>query len=253
MAGIPVNRVIEKLDEYLNVDNDYQAGERHLKYWLAEAEYLQDESGAFTILNEMIGMYRKAGNKNAALRSADRALALTEEMGIGGTVSGATAYLNAATAKKAFGDPEGALPLYRRAREIYEAGLEAGDRRLAGLYNNMALTLTDLKEYDEADAMFHKALAILEQLENTQPDRAVTYLNLAELNERRYGFTEAEETILSYMDQAWEMLNTESLPRNGYYAFVAEKCIPLFERYEYYLIANELRRRVHEIRNRDLA
>ncbi len=253
MAGIPVNRVIEKLDEYLNVDNDYQAGERHLKYWLAEAEYLQDESGAFTVLNEMIGMYRKAGNKNAALRSAEKVLALTEQLGIGETVSGATAYLNAATARKAFGDPEGALPLYRRAKEIYEAGLEAGDRRLAGLYNNMALTLTDLKEYNEADALFHKALAILEKLENTEPDRAVTYLNLAELEERAYGFDAAEEQILAYMDQAWEMLNREGLPRNGYYAFVAEKCIPLFERYEYYLIANELRRRIAEIRNKEWA
>ena len=68
------------------------------------------------------------------------------------------------------------------------------------------------------------------------------------MEERRSGFADAQERILSYMDRAWEMLDAPGLQRNGYYAFVAEKCIPLFEHFEYYLIANELRKRIREIR-----
>ena len=96
--------------------------------------------------------------------------------------------------------------------------------------------------------MFRQALRVMEQKEHGETDRAVTYLNLAELKERQYGFERAEEEILSFMDSAWAMLNTPDLPRDGYYAFVAEKCIPLFVHYEYYLIANELERRIREIR-----
>ena len=37
VTPIPVGRMIEKLDSYLN-QNDYDAAERHLKYWLTEAD-----------------------------------------------------------------------------------------------------------------------------------------------------------------------------------------------------------------------
>jgi hypothetical protein len=34
-------RILSKLDEYLN-KNDYSSAERHLKYWLTEAEQTGD-------------------------------------------------------------------------------------------------------------------------------------------------------------------------------------------------------------------
>ena len=37
VTPISVGRMIEKLDSYLN-QNDYDAAERHLKYWLTEAD-----------------------------------------------------------------------------------------------------------------------------------------------------------------------------------------------------------------------
>ncbi|MBQ8933543.1 MAG: tetratricopeptide repeat protein [Lachnospiraceae bacterium] len=251
MSSIPIGRVIEKLDEYLNLNSDYEGAERHLKYWLAEAEYQRDDRGAFAVVNEMIGLYRKCGRRRDAYKACDRVMELTKKLGIEEETGGATAFLNVGTVYKAFGDPAGALPKYEHARKIYEKNLEASDPRLGGLYNNMALTLTDLERYDEAESMFHQALRVMEQKEHGETDCAITYLNLAELEERRYGFDQAEDKILAYMDQAWAKLNAPDLPRDGYYAFAAEKCIPLFIHYEYYLIANELERRIREIRGGD--
>ena len=81
-----------------------------------------------------------------------------------------------------------------------------------------------------------------------EADCATTYLNMAELVERKEGLSAGEEKIMSYMDKAWFMLNSDKLPRNGYYAFVADKCIPLFRHYEYYLVVNELESRIRDIR-----
>lgn len=44
VVSIPVGRVIEKLDSYLN-QNDYSSAERHLEYWLSEAEAGEDDRG----------------------------------------------------------------------------------------------------------------------------------------------------------------------------------------------------------------
>lgn len=43
VTPIPVGRIIDKLDSYLN-KNDYDAAERHLRYWLAEAEELYNKA-----------------------------------------------------------------------------------------------------------------------------------------------------------------------------------------------------------------
>ncbi|MDO5140904.1 MAG: tetratricopeptide repeat protein [Eubacteriales bacterium] len=249
MAGIPIGRVIEKLDELLNLNDDYKAGERHLKYWLEEARSLQDDQGAFTVVNELIGMYRKWGMKEQAMGACETAKELTARLGIEDEVGGATAYLNIATACKAFGNAAEAVELYKRAERIYERDLDSNDPRLAGLYNNLGLALTDTAAYDEAEQCFRKAIEIVSKKKNGEADCAISYLNLAEMLERKMGFEAAEEKILSYMDKGWELLNTPTLPRDGYYAFVAEKCFPLFRHYEYYLIANELESRVKTIRS----
>ena len=60
VTPISVGRMIEKLDSYLN-QNDYDAAERHLKYWLTEADAGHDMRGKLTVLNEQIGFYRKTG------------------------------------------------------------------------------------------------------------------------------------------------------------------------------------------------
>ncbi len=49
------------------------------------------------------------------------------------------------------------------------------------------------------------------------------------------------------MEQAWEYLNDPALPRNGYHAFTASKCIPSFDYFGYFLYSRELKERVERI------
>ena len=85
-VGIPTGRVIEKLDEYLN-RNDFASAERHLRYWLEEAESVNDGRGRLTVLNEQIGLYRKMEKESEALQAIENALALAEAPDMDGTVT----------------------------------------------------------------------------------------------------------------------------------------------------------------------
>ena len=60
----------------------------------------------------------------------------------------------------------------------------------------------------------------------------------------------AEDTAEEYLETAENLLNTESLPRNGYYAFVCEKCAPVFGHYGWFVTEAELKRRAEEINDR---
>ena len=62
-----------------------------------------------------------------------------------------------------------------------------------------------------------------------------------------HGVEQAEEQIREYLTTAERLLNTESLPQNGYYAFICEKCAPTFGYYGFFLTEKELSRRAEEI------
>ena len=58
------------------------------------------------------------------MESAGKALALLDELGYEDTVSGATCFINSATVFKAFGRAGDALPLFEKARKVYERLLD---------------------------------------------------------------------------------------------------------------------------------
>ena len=247
--AVNVPQFLEELDGALH-KKDYASAERVLLRELEAAEAANDRKSRLTVLNEQIGLYRKLGRERECLQAADAALESVREQRLCGTVTGATTFINAATGYKAFGRADCALPLYRQAKEVYEKRLGAGDGRLAALYNNMALTLTDLQLYDEALALYEKAIDILQTQEHPEPDTAVTYLNMADLVTARYGPEQAERQAAAYLDRAESLLDTEGLPKDGYYAFVCEKCAPVFEAYGYFRTKQKLERRASEIYNR---
>ena len=72
---IPQQRVIEKMDEYMS-RRDYAGAERHLLYWLEEAMQGRDLRGQLLLRNELIGHFRKTGNRGAALENVEEALCL---------------------------------------------------------------------------------------------------------------------------------------------------------------------------------
>lgn len=247
---VPVRRIIEKLDYYFE-KKDFAAAQNHLIRWLVEARECGDINGYLTILNEQIGLYRKLSLKNECLEAAEKAMALASENGFENTVFFATTLINSATGYKAFSMSEKAIGLYRRAKELYERYLSESDERLGGLYNNMALALVDLKEFDEAEELYFKAIEIMKKIKYGEADAAITYLNLADLESARSGIEKAEKKIEEYLLKAENLLNSESLPRNGYYAFVCEKCEGVFEYYGFFLFSQELRKRAEEIYERN--
>ena len=246
---IPCGRVIEKLDEYLG-HNDYAGAERHLNYWLESARAGRDQRGELTVLNEQIGLYRKLGREPEGLAAIEQALALAKALGMEQTVSYGTTLVNAATGYKAFGKPEQALSLYKQARVLYEANLKPDDDRLGGLYNNMALALTDLHQYSRARELYEKAMDVMSRQEHGQAEMAITYCNLADLVAAEQGLEEGDATIRDYLEQAEALLHTATLPQNGYYAFVCEKCAPTFAYYGFFLTAKDLEERARRIYER---
>ena len=241
MSVIPIDRVLKKLDEYLD-KKDFDAAEKHLRYWEADAKAIRDMRGLLTVINEQIGFYRKSCREAEAIAAAERALKLADENGLSGTATMGTTLINAATAYKAFGQAEKALPLYEKAKEIYESALRSDDRRLGGLYNNMALALLDMRSFTEAEALFNKAISVMAQIDGGQAEMAISYCNLADLY-----YLDGKRDVRPCLEKAFELLSAEELPRDGYYAFVCEKCAPTFAQYGYPYCERELLKRARKI------
>ena len=249
IRAVPQQRIAEKLDEYMS-RRDYAGAERHLLYWMEEARLGRDKRGQLMLANELIGHYRKTGEREKAFARVDEALALLDELDFDGSLSAGTSYVNAATACSAFGENERALALFEKARAIYEAAPAVRPELLGGLYNNMALACKALGRYDEAFALYDRAMEQMGKLPGGKLEQAITCLNVADTVAAQQGLEAGETRIFALLDEAWELLRDEAAPRNGYYAFVCEKCAPSFAYYGYFLAAEELQKEAARIYER---
>ena len=239
---VPLRRVIEKLDEYLDRRN-FGAAKRHIEYWLSEARAVGDRRGEFSLLNERMGFYRKQGRRAKAYESAEAALSLIAAVGAD-SIGAGTCYVNCGTVYDHFDEPERALSMFGKARIIYEKELAADDPRLGALYNNMGLACAALGRFGEADTLFRKALGVME---GAPVDQAITWLNMCDTLAAERGEVEAEEPIQQYLEKAAKCLDDTAAPRDGYYAFVCSKCAPGFDHYGWFAYAGELRERAERI------
>ena len=249
VRSIPQDRVISKMDELMS-RRDYNGCERHLKYWLEEALLGNDKRGELLVRNEMVGHYRKTGEKDKALLNAEAALNLLKEHDFDGSVSSGTTYVNIATAYNAFGEYDRATDCFAKAKEIYEGSDSVSPFLLAGLYNNMGLNYVSLKQYDKAYVLYDEAIELLKNIETGALETAITYLNIADALNAQKGLENAENEIFDLLDKAYDCFDDSRLERNGYYAFVCEKCAPGFSYYGYFFASNELNKRAKEIYER---
>ena len=268
---VPQRRIVDKMNEYMS-RRDYAGAERHLLYWLAEAELGRDLQGQLMLRNEMVGHYRKTAQREKAMESAGKALELLRELGMEDSISAGTTYVNVATACNAFGEYERSLELFEKARAAYESSSFVEPQLLGGLYNNMALTCTALSKYDEALVLYEKAVLVMAKVPDGELEQAITCLNMADTVEAWVGIEEGEsrifelvraeelldnkgrellcpdgETSVLETPGALKALPAEERARIGYYAFVCEKCAPVFEYYGYFLTANRLRETAEKI------
>lgn len=246
---ISIEKIIAELDMFLS-RNDYESAKNHLLKWLTFCTEQNDLKTALALSNELMGLFRKLGDKENALKYSQNALDIIEKLGIQQNTGAATTYLNTATVYKAFSMAERSLPLFERALEIYEKNLSKTDDRLGGLYNNMALTLVDLEKFDRANELFEKAISVMSKISGKEGEVAITYLNMATAVERNKGPEEGEKEISSLIEKAWQLLDSCSDKESGNYAFVCEKCATVFGYYGYFIYENELKKRSEEIYER---
>lgn len=239
-------RILEKLDGFLR-KNDYSSAKRHLEYWHSESEALGDYNCALLLKNELMGLCRKLGEEDNAISYAQSAVELIKKMNIEFNVGAATTYLNSATVFKAFGKAEESLPLFEKAKNIYEQNLSSDDERLGGLYNNMALAYVDLKMFDEADILYIKAINVMQRISGKETEQAITYLNMASAAEAACGLENAQNIIADYCEKAMELLDLGKNRIDGDYAFACEKCASVFDYYGYFIYYNELTERCRRI------
>ena len=267
---VPQQRIIGKMNEYMS-RRDYSGAERHLLYWLEEAELGRDLKGQLMLRNELIGHYRKTSQKGPAMESAGKALELLADLHMEDTISAGTTYVNIATACNAFGDYQRSMEMFRRARAVYEGSTHTEPQLLGGLYNNMALTCSALKRYEEALELYEKALLVMAEVPDGELEQAITYLNMANTVEALLGMEEGESRINELVEKAEDLMEAKSeellgkddallaaesddgptayflsrqmRSRLGYYAFVCEKCAPTFSYYGYFLAAEKLKDR----------
>ena len=244
---VPQQRIMDKVDECMT-RKDYPGVERVLKYWLQEAKAGRDLRGQLMIRNELVGHYRKTGDK--AHESAEDALRLLRELDYEDSVSAGTTWVNIATAYNSFGENEEALALFEKARMVYERSVGTDPSLLGGLYNNMGLACAALGQYDKALALYEKAMETMEQVPRGALEQAVTCLNMANAVEGKLGLEQAEGRINELLDQGLKLLDRQDIPRNGYYAYVCEHCAPTFDYYGYFAAAEDLRTRAEELYER---
>ncbi len=241
---IPVKRIIEKLDDHFKT-NDLKGAQNLLEFWQSEAVSIHDASGELSIVNELLGLYRKISYKAGAERVIMRAEELLSQTKNEDTVSGATILLNTATTCKAFGMIEKALSLYEIVHKIYKANLASDDVLFSAFYNNYSTALVDAERYEEALDYYKRAVEITEKSVKTLLDCAITYVNIAHLYEKRDGLDSAE--IEKYLDLAEKIFDDERIERNAYYAFVSEKCAPSFDYFGFFMTALKLQKKSREI------
>lgn len=244
---IAVSRVIDRLDAFF-AKNDMAGAGRHLEYWYAEARALGDLSGELSVVNELLGYYRKVGDAEKGLAAVSRSAELMELLGNGESVSGATILLNAATTAKAFGRAEQALPMYARVEAIYTRELPQNDARMAGFYNNKALALVDLSRYEEALNCYRNALAVFGGDDKALPDVAVTLVNMAHLYAAWCeDAIAAEQKVGACLAKAERVLEALCEGGDAYYAYVCTKCAPSYDYFGFFAYAGVLRERAKRI------
>ena len=229
MASIDVSRFISRLDTCFN-HNDMGGARECLQYWEAEARAAGDERGLLTVLNEAVGFYRRTQKKNKALAAMRESLDLVEKLGLGGTLSGATIFINAATTLSFFGQEEAGLALYDQAAACYEQSGKTGTYEYAALMNNKAAALNALKRYDEAEQGWRAAVDVLKKEGHHDGEIAISLVCLAHLTFDRDDT--AYPQVEALLDEAWEYINSPRQARDGNYAYVLRKCAPSFEYFQ---------------------
>lgn len=230
-----IRDVIDEVDR-LFAKNDMEGAGKVLENALEISSKSRDFASELSILNELLGYYRKTSQRKKAFSALDRCEKLLGSLRLFGTVTEGTVLLNAATVLKYFEENERAVEYYKRSEAVLKATLSERDPLLAGLYNNEAVALESVGDLMGALEYYKMALKVLEGDPDTLLDAGITYVNQAHLYEKM----NRDKDLTDRLEKAIETLFDPRIKSDGYMAFVYSKCSPSFRHFKMESIANEL-------------
>ncbi len=220
---IDTNRVLDKLDKYFD-SNDLESAERLLIFWKNEAINLNDKKGELTVLNELIGLYRRTKEASKSNEVINKAIQIIKDINLEDNVSTATIYLNIATNINSFGNAIESIKFYEKTYEIYKKNIPENDKLFASFYNNYASALANIGKFEDAKNVYLNAISLLKGLENSNCEIAISYINISYI----YEALNENENINQCMQIAYKYLTDTSNIKNGNYYFELSKCVEPF-------------------------
>lgn len=210
------------MEQFLkNLDALYTGGkaseiENYLLEGIRQAREVNQPAAEFFMQNELMGHYRVVSRYEDCLACAEETKKLADRMGIQGTVHYGTMLLNIATGYRAAGKYEPSEMYYLQAKDIYGKLLPDTDYRMASLHNNISLLYGEIGRLEEAKQELLQALAIIEKLEASGFQVAITYTNLGNLC---FKMNEHEQGTL-YMEKAAALFEQGEGEDDPHYASV---------------------------------
>ncbi len=219
-ARLSLAPVLEKYDGLMARGEKAEAG-KVLENALALARQYGDQNSELSLLSELMGYYRQAGQSARGVEIVEQGFRLLAQLGLSGTATAGTILINGATALSAAGQPERALRAYEEAFRCYGKTVPPDDLRFAALYNNMAAAYAAAGKPGQAAQHYRGALRVLSH-HPENPDAAVTHINLAQL------YVHEPEKARDELACALEALDGPEIIWNEYYAHTCLKCAAAF-------------------------
>ncbi len=241
---IDTERVLSKLDSIFDSNNLTEA-ERLLLFWQNEAINLNDKKGELTILNELIGLYRRTKDAEKSKNVVDRSIKIIDELELDNNISTATIYLNIATNINSFGDAKSSLKYYEKTYKIYNENLNKDDKLFASFYNNYASALANTGRFEDAKETYLKAISILQKQSISKAETAISYINVSYV----YEMLNQSDKVSECMDNAYKNLTDISNEKNGNYYFELSKCVEPFRERGYIEIADTFQNEINNFYN----
>lgn len=186
MAKDSINEFYKKLDELFD-KGDLAKTEQYL----LEQCSVQTGLEAVPPLNELASFYRNAGRFDEAEKYYEKTLDVLRTFNMAGTPQYSTVLINQATLLRMTGRTEDSIRVFRTA-------YEQADREsyvYVSVINNMALTILELGDVDEAEKLLKEAIQWIAAHGAAPHETGVTSVNLASVYIYAEKWTEASEWI----------------------------------------------------------
>lgn len=224
MENLFRNHMLQEVQKYYDCHDMPGAG-ACMEYWLKQAQNANCWQDELTILNELIGFYRKTGNPEQGLRVMQRADRIISEHALESTEAAGTTWLNIATAYRAFGKVQQSYDYFVKTKQNYLQQMNPFDYRMASLHNNMALLFLDTGYLEKAKEAFELAVEILQTDPESEAELATTYINLLVLIYKMSLPEPKKQLKLRLLiDKTMALLTKYTDLPDSYYAYVCDIC-----------------------------